>query len=51
MTENEKTIVESPAGLGVGEDDVAAVKALNQAYTKMTDQLGKVIVGQKQVIE
>ena len=51
MTENEKTIVESPAGLGVGDDDVAAVKALNQAYTKMTDQLGKVIVGQKQVIE
>jgi MoxR-like ATPase len=51
MTENEKTIVEAPSGLGVGEDDVAAVKALNQAYTKMTDQLGKVIVGQKQVIE
>ena len=51
MTENEKTIVEPPSALGVGEDDVAAVKALNQAYTKMTDQLGKVIVGQKQVIE
>ena len=38
-------------GPGRGEDDVAAVKALNLAYTKMTDQLARVIVGQKQVIE
>jgi len=32
-------------------DDVQVVKALNQAYQRMTDQLGHVIVGQKQVVE
>ncbi len=32
-------------------DDIEAVKSLNAAYEKMTDQLGRVIVGQKQVIE
>jgi len=32
-------------------DDIAAIKALNAAYEKMTDQLSRVIVGQKKVIE
>jgi MoxR-like ATPase len=32
-------------------DDLAAVKALNAAYKKMTDQLARVIVGQNRVIE
>jgi MoxR-like ATPase len=32
-------------------DDVQAVKALNQAYEGMTEQLGRVIVGQRHVIE
>jgi MoxR-like ATPase len=32
-------------------DDIQAVKALNAAYGKMTDQLSRVIVGQKKVIE
>jgi MoxR-like ATPase len=32
-------------------DDIGAVKALNAAYGKMTEQLARVIVGQKEVIE
>ena len=32
-------------------DDIETVKALNEAYEKMTEQLGRVIVGQKEVIE
>ena len=32
-------------------DDLAAVKALNAAYKRMTDQLARVIVGQERVIE
>ena len=32
-------------------DDIQAVKALNAAYQKMTDQLSRVIVGQQKVIE
>jgi MoxR-like ATPase len=32
-------------------DDVQAVKALNEAYQLMTEQLGRVIVGQSKVIE
>jgi len=32
-------------------DDIEAVKALNAAYKEMTSQLGRVIVGQKKVIE
>jgi len=32
-------------------DDLEAVKALNVAYRRMTEQLGRVIVGQKDVIE
>jgi len=33
------------------EDDVQAVHKLNEAYRLITEQLGRVIVGQKQVIE
>lgn len=33
------------------EDDVQAVQQLNEAYRTITGQLGRVIVGQKQVIE
>ena len=32
-------------------DDVQAVKALSEAYSRMTTQLSKVIVGQKKVVE
>jgi len=32
-------------------DDIAAVKALNAAYKRMTEQLSKVIIGQNDVIE
>ena len=32
-------------------DDIEAVKALSAAYEKMSDQLSRVIVGQKEVIE
>ena len=39
------------AGRITQDDDIEAVKALNAAYKEMTDQLGKVIVGQKEVIE
>ncbi len=39
-----------PAG-AAGQDDVAAVKRLAVGYEKMTGQLGRVIVGQQQVIE
>ena len=33
------------------DDDIKAVKALNAAYKEMTDEIGKVIVGQDEVIE
>jgi MoxR-like ATPase len=33
------------------EDDLATVRALNEAYERMADQIGRVIVGQKEVIE
>ena len=33
------------------EDDVQAVEKLNEAYRLITEQLGRVIVGQRQVIE
>jgi MoxR-like ATPase len=33
------------------DDDVQAVRKLNEAYNRITDELGKVIVGQQQVIE
>ena len=39
-------------GLGIAQmDDVEAVKALQSAYEKMTDQLSRIIVGQRDVIE
>ncbi len=38
----------SPAG---GDEDIQAVKHLNEAYKKMTDMLARVIVGQTDVIE
>jgi MoxR-like ATPase len=34
-----------------GGDDVQAVKALNEAYQHMTEQLSRVVVGQKEVVE
>ena len=34
-----------------GQEDIEAVQALNQAYQDMDAQLGRVIVGQKKVIE
>ena len=33
------------------DDDVQAVQELNEAYRLITEQLGRVIVGQQQVIE
>src|SRR5438105_3778415 len=33
------------------DDDVQAVRKRNEAYNRITDELGKVIVGQQQVIE
>jgi MoxR-like ATPase len=46
------TTMPEPTGAGISEgDDIQAVKALSAAYRKMTDQLSRVIVGQKQVIE
>ena len=33
------------------DDDVQAVQKLSQAYRRITDELGKVIVGQQHVIE
>ena len=33
------------------KDDVAAIDELRQAYKRLTDELGKVIVGQQRVIE
>lgn len=33
------------------EDDVQAVRKLNEAYALITEQLSRAIVGQKQVIE
>ena len=34
-----------------GSDDLAAIRHLNEAYGKMTEMLGRVIVGQHKVIE
>jgi len=53
MTDTPKPDAEDPqvaSKLGEG-DDIEAVKALNVAYKKMTDQLARVIVGQNAVIE
>jgi len=53
MTDTPKPDAEDPRvapKLGEG-DDIEAVKALNVAYKKMTEQLARVIVGQNAVIE
>jgi len=42
---------EQPSSSIAGADDIQAVKALNAAYQKMTDELSRVIVGQVKVIE
>ncbi len=34
-----------------GEDDIQAVQALGEAYRSLTEQVGKVIVGQRKVVE
>jgi MoxR-like ATPase len=34
-----------------GQQDIEAVRHLNESYTKMTDMLGRVVVGQTDVIE
>ena len=38
-------------GMGIPGGDLQAVEHLNRAYRQMTDQLGKIIVGQQEVIE
>ncbi len=40
-----------PPRIAESDDDIQAVKALNDSYQKMTDQLSRVIVGQQEVIE
>jgi MoxR-like ATPase len=40
----------TPAGL-LPEDDVAAIDELRQVYKSLSDELGKIIVGQRDVIE
>jgi len=53
MTDTPKPDAEEPKvapKLAEG-DDIEAVKALNVAYKKMTEQLARVIVGQNEVIE
>jgi MoxR-like ATPase len=42
---------EAKGVIDASADDIQAVKALNEAYKDMTDQLARVIVGQKEVIE
>jgi MoxR-like ATPase len=43
----------SPDGapLAPGQDDIQAVQALGEAYRSLTEQVGKVIVGQHKVVE
>ncbi len=52
MTDNPSTQdVEAPQATIAEGDDMQAVKDLNAAYEQMTEQLSRVIVGQKEVIE
>jgi len=52
MAENPNASPAQPAGSKITQsDDIEAVKALNEAYKKMTDQVSRVIVGQKKVVE
>ena len=46
-----EAIAVAEAGAVADKDDIQAVKDLNAAYKKMTEQLGRVIVGQEKVIE
>ncbi|MEM7146593.1 MAG: AAA family ATPase, partial [Verrucomicrobiota bacterium] len=41
----------SKAPKSLPEDDVAAIDELRTAYESLTKELGKIIVGQEQVIE
>ena len=50
-TEQPEAIAVAEAGAVADKDDIQAVKDLNAAYKKMTEQLGRVIVGQDKVIE
>ena len=52
MSDTTDTADEVKAAGSIAEaDDIKAVKALNAAYDKMAEQLSRVIVGQKKVIE
>jgi MoxR-like ATPase len=52
MAENPNASPAQPAQSKITQsDDIEAVKALNEAYKKMTDQVSRVIVGQKKVVE
>jgi MoxR-like ATPase len=44
-------VTEDRGIIAASDDDIQAVKALNAAYKSMTDQLARVIIGQKAVIE
>jgi MoxR-like ATPase len=58
-TETKPEIKETPAPAkvadidtsGISDDDVQAVAELNEAYSKMREQLAKVVIGQQGVIE
>ena len=45
------TATDTTASSAVDSDDIRAIKALGEAYKSMTEQLARVIVGQKSVIE
>jgi len=47
----EQSDASAAASVITSDDDIEAVKALRAAYEEMTEQLGKVIVGQNEVIE
>ena len=53
--ENDDLQFDEPAApaeaVAATEDDLETVKQLSEAYAKMTEQIGRVIVGQKDVIE
>jgi len=53
MSETSQTGAQKPQGGSqiATSDDIAAVKALNEAYKRMSEQLARVIVGQNDVIE
>ncbi len=43
--------VAAPEESDLKDDDIEIISELNEAYNRMTEQLGRVIVGQKEVIE